>query len=163
MHDNKKGAAVGSSPEHYSVRFFLSFKDSMICSLRLTGSSTIGGTSETVNPGAEFADPVDGIFVIEETVLLVQFSFRTAGKIAFYLIPDICLVVEANFYVFRLPGEAVSPYEELRFSIRETSPPRLLCDPAIIRECGQGGESGFVPLWIREDTVEILIFIIRDL
>ena len=68
------------------------------------------GTSETVNPGAEFADPVDGIFVIEETVLLVQFSFRTAGKIAFYLIPDICLVVEANFYVFRLLGEAVSPY-----------------------------------------------------
>ena len=64
------------------------------------------GTSETVNPGAEFADPVDGIFVIEETVLPVQFSFRTAGKIAFYLIPDICLVVEANFYVFRLLGEA---------------------------------------------------------
>ncbi len=67
-------------------------------------------TSKSVDPGTELADAVDGIFVVQIAVFFVEFSLCAAGKIPFYFFPDISLVVELYLDMFRLFGEAVSPY-----------------------------------------------------
>ena len=67
-------------------------------------------TSKSVDPGTELADTVDGIFVVQIAVFFVEFSLCAAGKIPFYFFPDISLVVELYLDMFRLFGEAVSPY-----------------------------------------------------
>ena len=36
-----------------------------------TGLQNDGGTSEAVNPWAEFADSVDGVFVVQETIFFI--------------------------------------------------------------------------------------------
>ena len=67
-------------------------------------------TSKSVDPGTELADAVDGIFVVQIAVFFIEMSLCAAGQIPFYFFPDISLVLELYLDMFRLFGEAVSPY-----------------------------------------------------
>ena len=86
--------------------------------LNVIYQSAEDGLADTVKPRLEAAGAnCENISVIDESikslsiaVFFVEFSLCAAGKIPFYFFPDISLVVELYLDMFRLFGEAVSPY-----------------------------------------------------